>query len=43
MSGVGLHGQVVCKATDEAGRTQEREGNWNLRGVGYNAWGKGTW
>lgn len=31
---------VFSKATDNAGNTQERSSQWNLRGVGYNGYGE---
>jgi len=32
--------KIVCRATDFGGNTQKEKGVWNLRGVGYNAWGE---
>ncbi|TLD35503.1 sulfite oxidase-like protein [Venturia nashicola] len=34
--------RVVCRATDAGGNSQREDGVWNLRGVGYNAWGEVT-
>lgn len=31
--------KIVSRATDWGGNTQSEHGTWNLRGVGYNAWG----
>ncbi|KAF2665723.1 sulfite oxidase-like protein [Microthyrium microscopicum] len=33
-------GRVLSRATDFKGNLQPREGQWTLRGVGYNAWGE---
>lgn len=33
---------IVCRATDAGGNSQREDGVWNLRGVGYNAWGEVT-
>jgi sulfite oxidase len=43
LEGVESEGEVCCRATDEQGYTQQRECEWNLRGVGYNAWGWKKW
>jgi sulfite oxidase len=32
--------RIVSRATDCGGNTQPERGVWNLRGVGYNAWGE---
>ena len=37
------HGVVYSRAIDKEGHVQGREGQWNMRGVAYNPWGKGTW
>jgi sulfite oxidase len=34
--------RIVCRATDAGGNSQRENGVWNLRGVGYNAWGEVT-
>lgn len=34
--------RIVCRATDAGGNSQREFGVWNLRGVGYNAWGEVT-
>jgi sulfite oxidase len=33
-------GRLLSRATDYGGNVQPRESPWNLRGVGYNAWGE---
>jgi sulfite oxidase len=32
--------RIVCRATDAGGNSQQEKAVWNLRGVGYNAWGE---
>jgi sulfite oxidase len=32
--------KILSKATDLGGNVQPKESPWNLRGVGYNAWGE---
>jgi sulfite oxidase len=34
--------RIVCRATDFGGNTQQEQGTWNLRGVGYNGWGQAS-
>lgn len=34
---------VLCRAEDEQGFMQKRECAWNMRGVAFNAYGKGVW
>ena len=40
---VGESGVVYCRAWDEKGEVQPREGMWNVRGVAYNGWSVGKW
>ncbi|KAF2403144.1 sulfite oxidase, partial [Trichodelitschia bisporula] len=32
--------QVFCRAVDWGGNSQDKDGQWNIRGVGFNAWGQ---
>jgi sulfite oxidase len=32
--------RIVCRAIDWKGNIQPKESDWNLRGVGYHAWGE---
>ncbi|KAJ7931355.1 Oxidoreductase, molybdopterin-binding domain-containing protein [Mycena leptocephala] len=43
VDGVSQTGTVYSRVKDEVGGVQKRECNWNLRGVGFNAWGVGRW
>jgi sulfite oxidase len=36
----GAKRRIVCRAADFGGNVQPRESAWNLRGVGFNAWGE---
>lgn len=38
--GKGEGKRIVSRATDFGGNSQPEKGVWNLRGVGYNAWGE---
>jgi sulfite oxidase len=37
------HGTLCSRAIDASGNVQPREGGWNFRGVGFNAWGRAAW
>ncbi|KAF8207555.1 Oxidoreductase, molybdopterin-binding domain-containing protein [Mycena galopus ATCC 62051] len=43
IDGVPQTGTVFSRAKDEVGGVQQRDGNWNLRGVAFNAWGVKRW
>ncbi|KAJ7494581.1 Oxidoreductase, molybdopterin-binding domain-containing protein [Mycena galericulata] len=43
IEGAPTSGTVYSRARDATGRMQQREGTWNLRGVGFAGWGIGTW
>jgi sulfite oxidase len=44
VDGVAGSGTVYCRAKDEVGGVQSRQGNpWTLRGVGYCGWSSGKW
>lgn len=32
--------EIICRATDAGGNTQEEHSQWNLRGVGYSGYGR---
>lgn len=34
---------LLCRAKDEKGEGQKKECAWNMRGVAFNAYGKGVW
>ena len=36
-------GTVYSRATDSSGHVQPKVGQWNLRGVAFNGWGKADW
>jgi len=36
-------GTVYSRATDSSGHVQPKMGQWNLRGVAFNGWGKAGW
>jgi sulfite oxidase len=36
----GENKRIVCRAIDAGGNSQRENGVWNLRGIGYNAWGE---
>lgn len=43
LNGVGESGTVHSRAIDAKGCVQNQEGTWNMRGVAFNAWGRGSW
>jgi sulfite oxidase len=36
-------GTVYSRATDAVGNVQPKTGQWNIRGVAFNGWGKADW
>ncbi|KAF9448616.1 molybdopterin binding oxidoreductase [Macrolepiota fuliginosa MF-IS2] len=36
-------GRVYSRAIDSSGHVQPQQGQWNLRGVAFNGWGKAEW
>jgi len=36
-------GTIFSRAIDTGGNVQPKDGVWNIRGVAYNGWGRGTW
>ena len=43
IEGTQEHGTVFSRAIDERGNVQQRECQWNLRGVAFNPWGTKSW
>jgi sulfite oxidase len=37
------NGTLFSRAIDARDNAQPKDGVWNLRGVAYNGWGRGTW
>lgn len=39
---LGKGGEIVSRATDTGGNTQRHHSSWNLRGIGYNGYGRAS-
>lgn len=37
------NGTILSRAIDTGGNVQPHDGVWNIRGVAYDGWGRGTW
>jgi sulfite oxidase len=37
------NGNILSRAVDTGDNLQPQDGVWNIRGVAYNGWGRGTW